>query len=65
MFTQQPSPFKADPFNYPMPQRGDLMSLSTINQNQDMTKTTTKNMITGRGTSLNLDTQDIPGKNPL
>lgn len=62
MFTQQPSPFKADPFNYPMPNRSDLMSLQTINQLKDMTKTTTKTMITGRGTSLNLDTRDIAGK---
>ena len=36
-----------DPFNYPMPSRKDLMSLSTINPSDGM-KTTTKHFVTGR-----------------
>lgn len=32
----------ADPFNYPMPNRKDLMSLQTINPQKDIAKTTTK-----------------------
>lgn len=31
-----------DPFNYPMPNRKDLMSLQTINPLKDVAKTTTK-----------------------
>lgn len=31
-----------DPFNFPMPNRKDLMSLSTIHTNVDNSKTTTK-----------------------
>ncbi len=37
-----------DPFNYPMPGRKDLMSLSVIGQEKDGFKTTTKQMTTGR-----------------
>ena len=50
-----------DPFNYPMPSRKDLMSLSTINASDNL-KTTTKNFITNRYTSTNLNTSDIQGK---
>lgn len=35
------SPRRVDPFNYPMPQRKDLMSLSSINLEKDNMKTTT------------------------
>lgn len=31
-----------DPFNFPMPNRKDLMSLSTINPQKDLAKTNTK-----------------------
>ena len=53
---------QGDPFNYPMPGRRDLMSLSTISQSMDQMKTTTKRFTTGRGDSSNLDTSDIAGK---
>jgi len=42
---------RPDPFNYPMPQRSDCMSLSTINANKDGMKTTTFKFATGRGNS--------------
>ena len=48
-----------DPFNYPMPGRRDLMSLSTINPQVDNMKTTTKKFISGRAESNNLNTSDI------
>ena len=51
----------ADPFNYPMPNRKDLMSLSTLTHNIDNVKTTTKQFKTGRFQSVNLDTADIQG----
>lgn len=51
----------SDPFNYPMPNRKDLMSLQTINPNKDFAKTTTKSLITGRLESNNLNTSDITG----
>ena len=51
----------SDPFNYPMPSRKDLMSLSTINQ-QDHAKVTTKQFTTSRYDSFNLHTKDIEGK---
>lgn len=51
-----------DPFNYPMPNRKDLMSLQTINPGKDLAKTTTKNFVTGRLESNNLNTSDIAGK---
>ena len=35
------SPPRVDPFNFPMPQRKDLMSLSKINYDKDNMKTTT------------------------
>lgn len=50
-----------DPFNYPMPNRQDLMSLSTI-QKFDGMKTTTVKFNSGRSESLNLATGDIHGK---
>jgi hypothetical protein len=44
-----------------MPGRKDLMSLSTVKPHVDNVKTTTKNFVTGRRTSYNLDTSDITG----
>lgn len=54
----------SNPFNYPMPGRRDLMNLSTIG-NTDNMKTTTKNFITGRYVSNNLNTSDIEGTSSL
>ena len=51
-----------DPFNVPMPNRSDLMSLSTINAKNDQVKTTTGKFSTMRGVSNNLNTVDIAGK---
>ena len=51
-----------DPFNFPMPSRGDLMSLQTIAAKKDNLKTTTKQFTTVRNTSSNLHTSDIDGK---
>ena len=42
---------RPDPFNYPMPQRADCMSLSTIMAQKDGMKTTTFKFATGRGNS--------------
>jgi hypothetical protein len=52
---------KNDPFNFPMPCRQDLMSLSTI-QKVDGMKTTTVKFQSCRSGSLNLTTSDILGK---
>ena len=54
-----------DPFNYPMPSRKDLMSLSTITPLGDNMKTTTRKFQSGRADSSNLTTGDISGKNIL
>lgn len=51
-----------DPFNFPMPNRCDLMSLSVINKDKDLMKTTTSKFVSGRSASLNLHTKDIDGK---
>lgn len=53
---------KYDPFNYPMPNRKDLMSLSVINKDKDLMKTTTNKFVSNRCASLNLITKDIIGK---
>lgn len=50
-----------DPYKYPLLNRKDLMYLSTINQERDDQKTTTKKFITNRGISLNLYNLDIDG----
>ena len=55
----------SDPFYFPMPNRKDLMSLSTINPQKDQAKTTTKNFTSGRMESNNLNTSDIQGKSLL
>ena len=54
-----------DPFNFPMPNRCDLMSLSVINRDKDLMKTTTSKFVSGRSASLNLHTKDIDGKSFL
>ena len=51
-----------DPFNFPMPGRKDLMSLSTLNAERDAMKTTTSKFYTRRGMSQNLTVSDILGK---
>lgn len=53
---------KFDPFNFPMPNRADLMSLSVINKDKDYMKTTTSKFISMRSASMNLHTRDIDGK---
>ena len=45
-----------DPFDYPMPGRRDLMSLSVIDHNKDNFKVTTNKMTTNRNISQNLTT---------
>lgn len=55
---------KFDPFNFPMPNRADLMSLSVINKDKDYMKTTTSKFIATRSSSLNLFTSDIHGAVP-
>ena len=52
-----------DPFNWPMPKRQDLMSLSTINPDTDLVRAKTAQASQRmRSTSQNLDTEDIRGK---
>ena len=53
---------QADPFNFPMPNRNDCMSLSTIRADVDNQRTSTKKFATGRIDSNNLNTKDITGK---
>lgn len=53
---------KPDPFNFPMPNRRDLMSLSVINADKDLMKTTTSKFSSPRFASNNLSTNDIDGK---
>jgi len=50
-----------DPYNYPSLNKKDLMYLSTIDQERDDQKTTTKKFITNRSISLNLYNLDIDG----
>ena len=51
-----------DPFNFPMPSRKDLMSLSTINAERDLMKTTTSKFVSKRTASTNMTSNDIAGK---
>ena len=51
-----------DPFNYPMPNRSDLMSLQTMSAKADGVKTNTNRFTTSRVNSTNLWTNDIQGK---
>ena len=53
---------KTNPFDYPMPNRADCMSLSTINTRKDQMKTTTFKFMTNRAQSNNMSTNDIFGK---
>jgi hypothetical protein len=46
---------KPDPFNFPMPNRRDLMSLSSIDHERDGMKTSTVKFQTKRADSLNLN----------
>ena len=55
----------SDPFNWKFPTRDKLMSLSNINQNDDMCRVKTAphcNRV--RGHSTNLKTDDIEGARP-
>ena len=58
MFPKQHQP---DPYNYPMPQRSDLMSLSVIDSFKDGEYTHAKKFNTGRGFNQALKTSDIEG----
>lgn len=53
-----------DPFNYPSLNKKDLMGLSTINQERDGQRTSTKDFVSKRTTSSNLYTLDIEGTPP-
>ena len=50
-----------DPFNYPFPQRNQLMSLSTINANQDFLNKNVKKFQSNRNWNDNLKVSDIEG----
>lgn len=54
-----------DPYNYPSLNRKDLMFLSTINQERDGQKTSTRKFITDRTVSNNLYNLDINGSSSL
>jgi hypothetical protein len=51
-----------DPYNYPMPQRSDLMSLSVIDPYKDGENTHAKKFNTSRGFNQALKTSDIQGE---
>jgi len=54
----------ADPFNWPMLKRQDLMSLQTLGAQKDLVRVKTAKVVAlrgNRGTSQNLMTQDITG----
>ena len=53
--------FMGDPYNFPMPNRKDLMSLGVLDAKKDGFKMHTKDLHTGRGISNNLYTNDIEG----
>lgn len=50
-----------DPYNYPFPTRGQLMSLSTINENQDFMRAKVNKFHSNRGWNNNLKVDDIEG----
>jgi hypothetical protein len=51
-----------DPFNWPIPQRNDLMSLQTLKAERDLVRVKTAKVSTRpRDFSKNLDTKDIDG----
>lgn len=57
-----PLTHQPDPYNYPMPQRGDSMSLAVINQGKDGERTHTSKFNTNRHWNESLKTSDIEGK---
>jgi hypothetical protein len=54
----------ADPFNWPMLQRRDLMSLQTLEGAKDLVRVKTAHVSTRRDRSDNLLTNDISGAQP-
>ena len=54
-----------DPYNFPMPNRADLMSLSTITKERDDMQTHTKKFHSSRAANMALEANDIEGKKPL
>ena len=51
-----------DPFNWPMPNRADLMSLDTISKDKDLFRVKTAvSLPRNRQVSNNLETRDIAG----
>lgn len=50
-----------NPYNYPFPTRANLMSLSTINENQDFVNKNVKKFHSGRGWNNQLKVDDIDG----
>ena len=50
-----------DPYNYPFPTRGQLMSLSTINDTQDFVRNKVQKFFTNRNWNSNLKVDDISG----
>ena len=56
-----PLAHQGDPYNYPMPQRNDTMSLSVIDSYKDGEYTHTKKFNTNRGFNQSLKTTDIEG----
>lgn len=56
-----PKQNQPDPYNYPMPKRADLMSLSVIDSYKDGEYTHAKKFNTNRGFNQNLVTHDIQG----
>ena len=57
-----PKKNQPDPYNYPMPQRSDLMSLSVIDQFKDGEYTHAKKFNSGRSYNQSLKTTDIAGR---
>ena len=53
-----------DPFNYPFPQRSQLMGLSTINETQDFLHSKTKKFNSNRHWNNQLNVTDIEGAKP-
>ena len=50
-----------DPYDFPMPNRADLMSLSTINKEKDNMQTHTKKFHSSRAFNQALEVNDIHG----
>ena len=58
-----PKKNQPDPYNFPMPKRTDLMSLSVIDSHKDGEYTHTKKFYSGREFNQSLKTTDIEGTN--